>query len=80
MNVVSSDPLFAAVEQALLAGHRDKLLALIAEHRLAPVVLAAECVLNQLPASHYWKRRCAETTWLAVAQAVHAQKGAHDGT
>lgn len=76
----SPDPLYSVVEQALLAGHSDHLLTLIAEHRLAPIVLAAESVLNQLPPSHYWKRRCAEATWLAVAQAVNAQNGAHDGS
>ena len=69
-----NDPLYTDVRTALLAGQCRQLLALIESHRLPLVVLAAETVIASIPASHYWQRRIAETTWGAVATQINQNR------
>lgn len=69
-----NEPLYTDVRNALLAGQCRKLLDLIEIHQLPHVVLAAETVIAALPASHYWQRRIAETTWGAVATQINQNR------
>ena len=71
------EPLYTDVRNALLAGQCRQLLALIEIHQLPHVVLAAETVIAAIPASHYWQRRIAETTWGAVAIDLKQRRSRH---